>query len=129
MSKRDSDQNNKNIEWKKRERQAVREILLSISAAKPNVPEEDDSFLEAAQSVNADLAKAAEYELDGTVNEDEGGGYFELLRSPMYWTLRDAFIEAAEQGSRYAFTRAVWRAYNAGRVSSNRCIPPTPNSN
>jgi hypothetical protein len=42
----------------------------------------------------------------------------------MYWKLRDAFVEATEQGNRYAFVRAVWRAYNAGLMSPNRLTNP-----
>jgi hypothetical protein len=34
-------------------------------------------------------------------------------------------VEAAAQGNRYAFVRAVWRAYNAGLMSADRFIPPT----
>jgi hypothetical protein len=124
MSKRKDDRNNGPVEWKKRQQQAAREILLAVSSARPYVKPEDDPFLWGSATVNTDLAQAAQCELDGTVNEDEGSGYFELVRSPMYWKLRDAFVEAAEQGNRYAFVRAVWRAYNAGLMSPNRFIPP-----
>jgi hypothetical protein len=111
MSKRKDDRNNGPIEWKKREQQVAHEILLAVSSARPYVKPEDDPFLWGSARVNTDLAQAAQSDLDGTVNEDEGNRYFELVRSPMYWKLRDAFVEAAAQGNRYAFARAMWRAY------------------
>jgi hypothetical protein len=125
MSKRKDDKGNAPIEWKKHDRSAAREILLAVSSARPYIKPEEDPFLWGAEKINTDLALAAQFELDGTANDDEGSGYFELLRSPMFWKLRDAFVEAAGEGDRFAFVRAVWRAYNAGLVSPNRFIPPT----
>ncbi|MDW5266935.1 MULTISPECIES: hypothetical protein [Acidobacteriaceae] len=57
--------------------------------------------------------------------DDMDQGFFDLFRSPTYWKLREAFVKAADAGDEYAFMTAVWRGYNAGRVSPDRFIPNT----
>jgi len=63
--------------------------------------------------------------LDDLDTDDEESGFFDLHRSSMYWGLRETFIEDAMKGDPYAFMTAIWRAYNAGRLSSERFIPKT----
>jgi hypothetical protein len=130
MSKRKAGKNNDPIEWNKKERQAVREILTGISSAKTHInPDELDPFVWGSARVNADLALAAHGELRGAIDQHEedspGAALYQLINSAMYSRLRDAFIEEAEAGSRLSFARAMWRAYNAGLMSPNRFIPPT----
>ena len=130
MPKRKDAKNNDPIEWKKQERQAVREILIAISSAKTRAnPDELDPFVWGSARVNADLALAAHSELSGVIDQyDEdnpGAALYQLINSAMYLRLKDAFIEEAEAGSRLSFARAMWRAYNAGLMSPNRFIPPS----
>lgn len=106
---------NSNIEWKKRERKIAREIVSGISSAKRFAEQEGDSFVRGASRVNTDLAQFAQREMDGQINQgDEGFSVAEFIRSPMYWELREAFVDDAISGDPYAFVRAVWRAYHAG---------------
>jgi len=83
-------------------------------------------FLHTASQINADFTIAAqcEFEKDFCL-EDPDPDFCDLCRSVMYWKLRETFIEDALQGDATAFATAIWRAYNAGRVSPDRFIPAT----
>ena len=76
MPKRKDGKNNEPVEWKKREHQAARDILLAVSSARPYVEPEEDPFLWGSARVNTDLAQAAQCELDGTVNRGRGKWVF-----------------------------------------------------
>ena len=106
---------NSKIEWSKRERKIAREIVSGISSAKCFADPEGDSFVRGASRVNTDLAQLAEREWSDQIQQGaEGSSIHEFIRSPMYWELREAFLDDAISGDRFAFARAVWRAYHAG---------------
>jgi hypothetical protein len=69
------------------------------------------------------VAAHCELEEDFAIDDCADSGAWDLLASPMYWQLRQTFVEAGSDGSGYAFLEAIWRAYNAGRLSPNRLTP------
>lgn len=83
----------------------------------------------ASSQIDTDFALAAQLEVEGDLSIDNmDQGFFDLFRSATYWTLRDAFVKAALVGDEYAFMSAVWRGYNAGRVSTDRFVANTKKS-
>jgi hypothetical protein len=82
-------------------------------------------FTYGAIQANADLATLAHCELKQVLyfGGPEPNG-FDLLTAPMYWQLRNCFVEEAASGDPYAFAHAIWRAYHAGRLSPARILPP-----
>jgi hypothetical protein len=112
-----------------------RELLLLISSAtsrasKEQMAEEgstdpnESPFLIGASQVNADLALAAQCEFEEDISVDDMDGcFFDLFRSPMYWRLRETFLEEAAAGDPYTLMRLVWRSYNAGLLSPDRLLP------
>jgi hypothetical protein len=89
---------------------------------KDNVDEAEPAYLFGASQANSDLAQVAQWESDGTFFKTENE-FFDLLRSPMYWKMREIFVHEAEQGDTYALLTLVWRAYKAGRISPKRLLP------
>jgi hypothetical protein len=51
--------------------------------------------------------------------------FFDLFRSPMYWNLRQTFMEDCVNGDSCSLLKMVWRAYKAGKASPDRLIPDT----
>lgn len=111
------------------------ELLRRISSARslgdPNNPDYEEipdqnitPFLFGASQVTLDLAMAAQCEADGILDSDDKE-FFDLFRSPLYWTARETFVRDAADGNTYAMLFLVWRAYNAGRLSPNR-LEPSP---
>jgi hypothetical protein len=105
-----------------------RAIVSLISSARSSVEDDDmgneDPLLFASSQINADFTLAAQCEAAGELSiDDMDQGFFDLFRSPTYWKQREAFVEAAVAGDEYAFMTAVWRGYNAGRVSPDRFGP------
>ena len=82
-------------------------------------------FVWGASSVNTDFALAAECEAGDDLSAGDDQEWTDLLLSPMFWKLRETFVEEAESGSRLAFMHAIWRSYNAGRLSDDRLEPRT----
>lgn len=110
--------------------QIGRELLLLISSATSHASKEestdpnDSPFLIGASQVNADLALAAQCEFEDDISVDDMDGcFFDIFRSPMYWRLRETFLEEAATGDPYTLMRLVWRSYNAGLLSPDRLIP------
>ncbi|WP_158792448.1 hypothetical protein [Granulicella sp. L60] len=83
-------------------------------------------FLWGAYQENTDLALAAECESENDINIDGPEPIFNLTRCPMYWKLRQQFVKDAASGDEHSFLYAIWRAYNAGRLSPDRLTPRTP---
>ena len=107
--------------WSKTERKVAQEIVSRISSAEHHTKPEGDLFVRGASRINTDLARLAEREFNDESDERFGdNGIYEFLLSPMYWELRGAFLDDAATGDKYAFVRAVWRAYHAGMT------PPAP---
>ncbi len=82
-------------------------------------------FVYGGTQVNADLAALAACEQKLLI--DFGGAQpngFDMLRSPMFWNLRQSFVESAAAGDSFAFADAVYRAYMAGRISPDRLLLP-----
>jgi hypothetical protein len=103
-----------------------RAILLLISSARSSAEDNDteDPLLFASSQINTDLTLAAQCEDEGDLSVDDmDQGFFDLFRSPTYWIQREAFVKAAAAGDEYAYMTAIWRGYNAGRVSPDRFIP------
>lgn len=96
----------------------AREVLLEISSARSKYRLSStiaNPFTQGSSQVNTDLARAAYLEsLDCTAKPDPDENYLNLMHSPMYWDLRQAFVEDALSGDSEALLRAVWRGYNAG---------------
>lgn len=84
-------------------------------------------FLWGAYQENSDLAKVAECESENDINIDGPDPVYNLTRCPMYWKLRQQFVKDAASGNEHSFLYAIWRAYNAGRISPDRLVPRTPN--
>jgi hypothetical protein len=109
----------------------IRSVLLEVSSATSDIadcPDEystEERFAVISTQINADLAQAAVCEAEEDLSTDTLDGDFNaLLSSSEYQKLRDRFIfEATEPGHHYAFQTAVWRGYNAGRVSPERFTP------
>jgi hypothetical protein len=82
-------------------------------------------FTYGAIQANVDFATLAHCELEQVIyfGGPEPNG-FDLLTAPMYWQLRNCFVEEAASGDPYAFARAIWRTYHAGRLSPARILPP-----
>jgi hypothetical protein len=83
-------------------------------------------FLWGAYQENTDLALAAECESENDINIDGPEPIFNFTRCPMYWKLRQQFVKDAASGDEHSFLYAIWRAYNAGRLSPDRLAPRTP---
>jgi hypothetical protein len=83
-------------------------------------------FLWGAYQENTDLAIAAECEAEDDISIDGPDPIFNLTRCPMYWKLRQQFVKDAASGDEHSFLYAIWRAYNAGRLSPERLVPRTP---
>lgn len=122
MAKKKAIKDNDVVRWTKKEKQALREFLLAISSAKSHEKPDEGPFLWGSSAFNTDLTRLAQAQLDGTL---ESTGVYEMIVSPMYWRLRDSFVEDSEDGDPYSFVRVVWRAYNAGLMSSQRITPTT----
>jgi hypothetical protein len=122
MAKKKAIKDNDIVRWTKKEKEALREVLLAISSAKSYQKPDECQFLWGSSAFNTDLARLAQAQLDGTL---ESTGIYEMILSPMYWKLRESFVEDSEDGDRYSFARVVWRAYNAGLMSSHRITPTT----
>jgi hypothetical protein len=110
-------------------RDIERSILSLISSARScadDEPGDEDPLLLASSQINTDFVVAAQFERDEYLSIDNmDQGFFDLFRSPTYWKLRETFVEDAARGDEYAFMTAIWRAYNAGRVSPDRFISPS----
>jgi hypothetical protein len=107
----------------------AREVLLEFSSAQandcPTVRGEGpdntigNHFVWSSSQINTDLAIAAQCEFEEDIYlEDED--FFDLYRSPMYWNLRQTFMQDAEKGYSGSLLNVVWRAYKAGLVSPDR---------
>jgi hypothetical protein len=81
----------------------------------------NNHFACGASQVNTDLALAAQCESEGDIYTEDDT-FFDLCASSEYLKLRQTFVDGA-LGSRYALSELVWRAYNAGRLSSDRLEP------
>jgi hypothetical protein len=115
--------------------QIGRDLLLLISSATSHASKEqmtedevtdptNSPFLLGASQVNADLASAAQCEFEEDISVDDiDGCFFDIFRSPMYWSLRETFVKEAASGDTYSFMRLVWRVYNAGLLSPDRLLP------
>jgi hypothetical protein len=71
-----------------------------------------------ASQANTDLARAAQSELEKDIyTEDEN--YYDLACSSEFQKLQQTFVEEVQMGTgEYALLNLVWRAYNAGLLSS-----------
>lgn len=109
-------------------KEVERAIISLISSARSSIEDDDmrneDPLLFASSQINTDFTLAAQCEDEGDLSMDDmDQGFFDLFRSPIYWKQREAFVAAAVAGDEYAFMIAVWRGYNAGKVSPDRFIP------
>lgn len=103
---------------------ALRSFISLISSACSSA-EDGDTHLSASQ-IHDDFSLAAQCERNGDLSIDNiDQGFFDLFRSSTYWTLRETFVKAALAGDEYAFMTAIWRGYNAGRVSPDRFVTNT----
>jgi hypothetical protein len=108
---------------------ATRAVLLEVSSGKLNEPSEYEPgdppstpFSRASSQINTDLSIAAHCEEEDDLCLDSET-FYALSFSPMYWKLRETFVEEGAAGDPFAFQNAIWRAYNAGLVSPERFIP------
>ena len=122
------------------QQQSLRDFALKISSCRDETtitfpepwPEKEgygetygNHFSWVGSSVNTDFALAADCEAGEDLSVFDGEERLDLMLSPMYWRLRENFVEEAERGSDAAFLDAIWRAYNAGRLSEDRLEPRT----
>jgi hypothetical protein len=107
-------------------KEIAREVLLEISSycwpAEEYASNTEGPYLWGATQVNADLALVARCELCEDIYTEDSD-FFALLRSPMYRSLVQQFMEDAMGGDESSLLKAVWRAYKAGLASPNRFIP------
>lgn len=110
-------------------------ILLQASSARCCSDDEDfepttqyeTPWQIGASQINTDLTVAAQCEFEDDISIDHGeSGFFDLLRSAAYWSLREQFVKDAASGDQYAFMKAIWRGDIAGRCSPDRFVPSTP---
>jgi hypothetical protein len=106
----------------------IREFLKIVSVDLESWPKQgryklqNNPFAWGASQFNTDLALAAQCESERDIHLDDDD-YYDFFLSSEFQRLQQTFKEELEGCEDYPLVNLVWRAYKAGRLSTDRLEP------